>query len=141
MVRNQDRRGPGIVEWSLPDDEVGQVQSVVEVRDADLDDDDAHATWCPTCGETTPMRDAVTPDGRRFDLCDGCGLLWHVDRRLGRAEAHRVAVHRPPSPAEAPVEQPADVRVVASAPQDGPDAPAATADPAPQPAPSHPMAS
>ena len=31
------------------------------------------------------MRAAMTPDGRRFDVCDGCGLLWHVDRR-GRAD-------------------------------------------------------
>ncbi len=48
------------------------------------------------------MRAAVTDDERRFDLCDGCGLLWHVERTLGRAVAHRVAVRtapgRPASP-------------------------------------------
>jgi hypothetical protein len=86
------------------------------------------------------MRAAVTPDGRRFDLCNGCGLLWHVDRRLGRAEAHRVAVHRRPPP-ETPAGRAADGRLVTAAPaaarQDEHDAPAVTDEPAP----SHPMAS
>jgi hypothetical protein len=95
VVKQQVRSGPGIVEWGLPLDDIGPVQTVVPVDADDLDPDDARVTWCPVCHAATTMRAAMTPDGRRFDLCDGCGLLWRVDRRLGRAVAHRVAAPRP----------------------------------------------
>jgi hypothetical protein len=97
MVRNQTDPGPGIVEWSLPEDEIGEVRACLPFREADLDPDDARATWCPVCATLATMRAARTRDGRRFDLCDGCGLLWHVDRQLGRAVAHRVAVAHEPA--------------------------------------------
>jgi hypothetical protein len=93
MVRNQTNPGPGIVEWSLPETDIGEVWAVVPLREGELDPDDARTTWCPVCAGSTTMRAARACDGRRFDFCDGCGLLWHVDRRLGRAVAHRVAVY------------------------------------------------
>jgi hypothetical protein len=96
MVRNQTDLGPGIVEWSLPEADIGEVLVCVPLREDDLDPDDSRRAWCPVCATSTAMRAARTRDGRRFDLCDDCGLLWHVDRRLGRAVAHRVAVpHQP----------------------------------------------
>lgn len=98
MVREQVKSGPGIVEWALPEDEIGDVRASVHLEEGDLDPDDVHLTWCPVCRTSTTMRGAVTPDGRRFDLCAGCGLLWHVDRQLGRAVAHRVAFPPPPPP-------------------------------------------
>ena len=96
MVRNQTDLGPGIVEWSLPEADIGEVRVCVPLLEDELDQDDARRTWCPVCSTSTTMRAARASDGRRFDLCDGCGLLWHVDRRLGRAVAHRVAVPHEP---------------------------------------------
>jgi hypothetical protein len=96
MVRNQANPGPGIVEWSLPEADIGEVRVSVPLREDELDPDDARRTWCPVCATSTTMRAARACDGRRFDLCDGCGLLWHVDRRLGRAVGHRVAVPHEP---------------------------------------------
>jgi hypothetical protein len=80
-VRKQVISGPGIVEWALPLADIGTVRVRVRVGEADLDPDDARRTWCPACASATTMRAAMTPDGRRFDVCDDCGLLWHVDRR------------------------------------------------------------
>lgn len=93
MVRSQQRGGCTIVDWSLPEGEVGGVIVTVDVREQDLDPDDTRMTWCPVCHGASAMRSAETPDGRRFDLCDGCGLLWHVDRNLGRVTA-RAALWR-----------------------------------------------
>lgn len=107
MVRDQLIGGPGIVEWSLPEDEIGPVQVIVPLHDDELEPDGTNAPWCPVCGTRTRMRAAVTPRGRRFDFCADCGLLWHVDRRLGRAEGHRVAAPGPASPARTAT---ADVR-------------------------------
>src|SRR5690606_15227597 len=76
MVRSQQRGGCTIVDWSLPEGEVGGVIVTVDVREQDLDPDDTRMTWCPVCHGASAMRSAETPDGRRFDLCDGCGLLW-----------------------------------------------------------------
>ena len=87
MVRNQTDLGPGIVEWSLPEADIGEVRVCVPLREDDLDPDDSRRAWCPVCATSTAMRAARTRDGRRFDLCDDCGLLWHVDRRHERAEA------------------------------------------------------
>jgi len=98
MVRNQTDSGPDIVEWSLPEADIGEVLLCVPLREDDLDPEDSRRAWCPVCATSTPMRAARTRDGRLFDLCDGCGLLWHVDRRLGRAVAHRVAVAHEPAP-------------------------------------------
>ncbi len=84
-MRKQTISGPGIVEWALPLGDIGTVWVRVRLGEADLDPDDARRTWCPACAAATTMRAAMTPDGRRFDVCDGCGLLWHVDRR-GRAD-------------------------------------------------------
>lgn len=123
MVRNQMSSGPGIVEWALPEDDIGDIRASVRLHEGELDPDDAREAWCPVCAMATTMRAAITADGRRFDLCDGCGLLWHVDRRLGRAVAHRVAV--PPPAAHEPAET-ADVRRVTSPQDDG----EGTADPA-----------
>lgn len=89
MVLEQMRSGPESVGWALPETEVGGVIVTVEVAELDLDPDDARVTWCPVCRTRTTMRAAITPAGRRFDACDGCGLLWHVDRSTGRAEASR----------------------------------------------------
>ena len=79
-MRKQLISGPGIVEWALPLGDIGTVRVRVRLGEADLDPDDASRTWCPACAAATTMRAAMTPDGRRFDVCDGCGLLWHVDR-------------------------------------------------------------
>ena len=98
MVREQVRSGPGIVEWGLPESDIGEQYVRVPVGERDLDPDDARTTWCPVCKSRTRMRAAMTPGGRRFDLCDGCGLLWHVDRRLGLAVANRVARRSPIRP-------------------------------------------
>lgn len=92
MVRDQMRSGPGVVGWSLPDDEVGDVRARLPF--AGDDPDDARTPWCPVCSARTTMRAVVTPTGRRFDLCDGCGLLLHVDRAHGRVVAHRVVAPR-----------------------------------------------
>ena len=123
MVRKQVVSGPGIVEWALPLGDIGRVRATVCFGDDELDPDDAHETWCPVCGAAETMRAAMTPDGRRFDLCDGCGLLWHVDRRLGRAVAYRVSVPRPPAhdPGPEQVEEvdESDVRLGSSPRPDG----------------------
>ena len=119
MVRNQTDSGSGIVEWSLPEADIGEVRVSVPLREDELDPDDARRTWCPVCAASTPMRAARTRDGRRFDLCDGCGLLWHVDRRLGRAVAHRVGAPTGPEPPEA-----TDVRVGTVQSGEGTDDPA-----------------
>jgi hypothetical protein len=43
------------------------------------------------------MPATIASDGRRFDFCRGCRLLWRVDRRLRRAVAHQVTVARVPT--------------------------------------------
>ena len=96
-MRRQLISGPGIVEWALPVADIGILWTTVQLGDDDLDPDTARRTWCPVCATATTMRAAVTDDERRFDLCDGCGLLWHVERTLGRAIAHRVAVRTAPA--------------------------------------------
>lgn len=95
-MRRQTSSGPGVVEWSLPDDEVGEVWLSVDLREEGLDPDEVATTWCPVCEATTRMRPVVTSGGRRVDLCDECGLLLEVDRHLGRVLAHRVS-RRPPA--------------------------------------------
>ena len=102
MVRNQTSTGPGIVEWSLPTAEIGEVRSSVQLSAAALDPEEARAAWCPVCERATAMCAVRTADGRRFDYCDGCGLLWHVDRLIGRVVGHRVVVPRAPAPASGP---------------------------------------
>jgi hypothetical protein len=97
MVRNQTRSGPGVVEWSIPADDVGDVRASVPLREHQLEPDDARLTWCPACAATTAMPATIASDGRRFDFCRGCRLLWRVDRRLRRAVAHQVTVARVPT--------------------------------------------
>jgi hypothetical protein len=46
------------------------------------------------CEATTTMQATVASDGRRLDFCQGCRLLWRVDRRLRRAVAHQVTAAR-----------------------------------------------
>jgi Zn-finger nucleic acid-binding protein len=99
MVRNQMQSGPGVVEWSIPEDDIGDVRASVPLREHQLGPDDARVTWCPVCEAATAMRAAVASDGRRFDFCPGCGLLWRVDRRLRCAVAHRVMRSRAIAPA------------------------------------------
>jgi hypothetical protein len=101
MVRGQTRSGPGVVEWSLPDEEVGDVRVRLAFEEDDLDPDEARTTWCPVCDQRTAMRAVVTSSGCRYDLCDGCGLLLHVDRAHGYVTAHRVIVPRQPADAGA----------------------------------------
>jgi hypothetical protein len=70
-------------DWALPDDEVGTPVVVIPLDDAIIDPDDARRPHCPVCGDDEPMQFTVTPHGRRYDRCTGCGLLWHVDRESG----------------------------------------------------------
>lgn len=102
MVRDQTSTGPGIVEWSLPTAEIGEMRSSVQISADTLDPEEAGAAWCPLCERATATRAVRAADGRRFDYCDGCGLLWHVDRLLGRVVGHRVVVPRSPAPASGP---------------------------------------
>ena len=94
-MRDQTRAGPGVVEWSLPAGEVGEVTASVPLP-ARLDPDETPRTWCPVCDDTEAMQAVVTTGGRRFDRCAGCGSLLEVDRRLGRVLVHRLVV--PPRP-------------------------------------------
>ena len=89
MVLEQVTSGPGVVEWGLPEMEVGEVCVSVGVDELVLDTDDARLTWCPVCTTRTRMRAVMTPGRRRFDVCDGCALLWHIDRHTGLAVANR----------------------------------------------------
>jgi hypothetical protein len=132
MVRNQANPGPSIVEWSLPEADIGEVRVSVPLREDELDPDDARRTWCPVCATSTAMRAARACDGRRFDLCDGCGLFWHVDRRLGRAVAYRVAVPHKPAHERAKA---TDVRLGPAQSREG------THDPARSAGEAHPLAS
>ena len=92
MVRNQTRSGPGVVEWSIPAADIGEVRASLPLRAHQLEPDATRVTWCPMC-ETT-MQATVASDGRRLDFCHGCRLLWRVDRRLRRAVAHQVTAAR-----------------------------------------------
>ena len=94
MVRNQTRSGPGVVEWSIPAAEIGEVRASLPLREHQLEPDDTRVTWCPMCEATTTMQATVASDGRRLDFCQGCRLLWRVDRRLRRAVAHQVTAAR-----------------------------------------------
>jgi formate dehydrogenase maturation protein FdhE len=70
-------------DWALPDDAVGVTAAVVSLDEAELESDDERRPRCPVCGIPAPMLAAATSRGERYDLCPGCGLLWHVDRKRG----------------------------------------------------------
>lgn len=82
MVRTQ--RGDGRhADWALPDDAIGLTAAVVPLDETELEPDDERRPRCPVCQNPEPMLAAITSSGDRYDLCLGCGLLWHVDRKRG----------------------------------------------------------
>lgn len=82
MVRIQSGAGCH-ADWALPDDAIGVTAAVVPLDEAALEPDDERRPRCPVCRHPEPMLAAITAVGDRYDLCLGCGLLWHVDRRRG----------------------------------------------------------
>ena len=95
MVRSQQRGGCTIVDWSLPEGEVGGVIVTVDVREQDLDPDDTRMTWCPVCHGASAMP-GQTSGG--IAAWPRAWLATHGDaRRQPHAEEHdRAADDRPP---------------------------------------------
>ena len=82
------------VEWALPDDEIGPADVVLRFCEADVQPGDSYCAHCQVCDNHQRMQSAVTADGERYDRCVGCGLLWHVDRHLGRVVGARLMIPR-----------------------------------------------
>lgn len=82
------------VEWALPDDEIGPADVVLRLCDTDVQRGDPSCARCPVCDNHQRMQSAVTADGERYNRCLGCGLLWRVDRDLGRVVG--ATLHDPP---------------------------------------------
>jgi hypothetical protein len=94
MIRAQRSRGPDSADWSLPGDEVGPADVVLDLQEVTIDPDVARRGHCPVCGDVERMQLAVTPNGEHYDRCVGCGLLWHVDRDSGLVLGNRFTASR-----------------------------------------------
>jgi hypothetical protein len=83
VIRDQTDGGCRPPDWAVSEDEIGTDDEVVAIADTIIDPDAQSRTHCPVCGDRELMLRATTAQGERYDLCVGCGLLWHVDYAAG----------------------------------------------------------
>lgn len=95
MIRAQRLAGEA-VDWALADEEIGPAGMVLPLDEVIVDPDGTRRPYCPACGDREPMHVAVTAGGVRYDLCTGCGLLWHVDHERRLVTGSRAVAPRSP---------------------------------------------